>query len=148
MNKFFAAIIIAVVYSASAVSAEKVIDCKITHTLHHDVDTVSITYKLHMADNIGTMIMYGIFDEAGKKSIISRQVMFDYKSVDDTGYQLVSKEIISFSAETVSLDAMQRHYPGFFLKEGMHLFMSISDFSEYSLAISYVSDVLFICSKP
>lgn len=148
MNKFSSAVLIVALYACPAVSAQKVIDCNIVHKLHHGNDTISVTYKLHMARNTGTVVMYGIFDEGNKKSVISRQVLFHYKSVDDTGYQLTSDKIISFSGETVDPESMRMHYPLFFLKGGMQLFMSIRDFSPYSLAISFVSDVLFICSKP
>lgn len=139
---------LAALYASPALSAEKVIDCNINHKLHHGNHTVSVTYKLHMVKNSGTVVMYGIFDEGNKKSVISRQVLFHYKSVDETGYQLTSDRIISFSGETVHPESMRMHYPLFFLKGGMQLFMSIREFSPYSLAISFVSDVLFICSKP
>jgi len=148
MNKFSSAVLIVALYACPTVSAQKVIDCNIIHKLHHGNDTLSVTYKLHMARNTGTVVMYGIFDEGNKKSVINRQVLFHYKSVDDTGYQLTSDKIISFSGETVHPESMRMHYPLFFLDGGMQLFMSIRDFSPYSLAISFVSDVLFICSKP
>lgn len=148
MNKFISAVMLAALYACPAVGAVKVIDCNIIHKLRHGNDTVSVTYKLHMAKNSGTVVMQGVFDEGNKKSVISRQVLFHYKSMGDTGYQLTSDKIISFSGETVHPESMRMHYPLFFLKGGMQLFMSIREFSPYSLAISFVSDVLFICSKP
>jgi len=148
MGKLISFFLLTLLFSAPALSVQRVIDCQIVHKLHHDGDVISATYKLHMADNTGTMIIYGIFDEAGKKSIISRQVIFNYKSVDDTGYQLISTKIISLSGETVKPESMSKHYPLFFSQGNMQLFLTVREFSKYSLAMTFASDILFVCSKP
>jgi len=101
-----------------------------------------------MAGNIGSMIIYGTFAQGEKKSIISRQVIFKYTSVDDVGYNLTSKKIISLSGETVNPELINKHYPLFFSQGDMQLFLTVRDFSKYSLAMTFASDIMFVCSKP
>lgn len=148
MSKLISILILSLLFSVPALSAQRVIDCNIVHKLHHDGDTISATYKLHMADNIGSMIIYGIFARGEKKSIISRQVIFKYTSADDIGYQLTSEKIISLSGETVKPELINKHYPLFFSQGDMQLFLTVRDFSKYSLAMTFASDIMFVCSKP
>lgn len=148
MSKIISILMLCLLFSAPAFSNQRVIDCNIVHKLHHNGDIISATYKVHMADNTGTMIIYGIFARGETKSIISRQVIFNYKSLDDTGYQLTSDKVIPLSGETVKPELMNKHYPLFFTRSGMQLFLTVHEFSKYSLSMTFSSDIMFVCSKP
>ncbi|VFS56716.1 hypothetical protein [Leminorella grimontii] len=137
-------ITVSLFFTVSSYGAES-ISCLSRHTLVHGNFKISAYYRfIFHDDNEGVLTINGESSDNGAKSVISRQISFDYIAHNNE-YRLTNRRVYRLPLDNASDEVLINHFPRFFLKQNESLNFNIKKNSSDSYIISFVATPLFYC---
>lgn len=103
----------------------KIIVCQSRHTLIHDDFRLDSNIGFTLGNHKGELTIYGIAEENGRRSQISRVINFTYVNHDDI-YVLKNQYVEHLSTDSSSDSNADDHFPAFFYEPGKRLRLKLN----------------------
>lgn len=124
----------------------KIIVCQSRHTLIHDDFRLDSNIGFTIGNHKGELTIYGIAEENGRRSQISRVINFTYVNHDDI-YVLKNQYVEHLSTDSSSDSNADDHFPAFFYEPGKEITFKI-EYDEYHNPVIYLHSMpTFYCKK-